>query len=643
MKDGSYKINFDKIGIIPGLIENDAFQTIQALPGVESVNEKVSNINIRGGTNDQNLILWDGIRIYQAGHFFGLISAINPHQNHTVKLFKNGTPPSYGNSVSSVIELSSDKKINQDFTAELGLTFLSTDAFIDTPLDQKSSIQISARTSINNAFITPTYLQYYDRAFQNTELTANPDKMLNTKEKFYFSDVSFRWLYKLSEQDVLRLNYFSINNELKFTAEEFSLNSIQRKVSELSQSSLGMGAYYHRNWSENLATSLQLYHSNYNLNSTNSSINANTYLEQENILYENSLKITSNWALNNLFELNAGYQFITTNTKDTETETTITNEEAIKNGINANNVFSNLRYQSKDRKTVLNTGLRLNYINTFHSLLAEPRLSFNQQFFKHFSIEILGEIKNQSISQVINFQNDFLGIENRKWQLANQQTLPVTKSKQVSLGINYQKNNWLASIESYLKKVEGISSQTQGFQNQYEYAQLIGDYKILGVDLLINKKFKNFDARLSYSFTENNYYFKDLPASTIPNNFEIANSFTFASSYSYKNFKASGGLIWRSGKPFTPISANGITNNQFDYELMNSGNLKNYMRVDVSVSQEFKIQKKLIAYAGLSIWNLLDRKNIINSYYRLNNNNQVYLVNQKALGLTPNFVFRLKF
>ena len=244
---------------------------------------------------------------------------------------------------------------------------------------------------------------------------------------------------------------------------------------------------------------------------------------------------------------------------------------------------------------------------------------------------------------VLNFQNDFLGIENRKWQLADQLNFPITKSRQASIGVNYQKNNWLASIESYVKKVEGISSQSQGFQNQYEYAQIIGDYRIVGLDILLNKKFRNFDARLSYSLTDNDYFFDDLSVNEIPNNFEIVNSFTFATSYSYKNFKASGGLIWRTGKPFTPISANGLANNQFDYEPINSNNLKDYMRVDISVSQEFKIQKKLLAYAGLSIWNLLDRENIINSYYRQNDNNQIYLVEQKALGLTPNFVFRIKF
>ncbi len=643
IKGGSFKINFDEIGIIPGLIENDAFQTIQALPGVESVNEKVSNINIRGGTNDQNLILWDGIRVYQSGHFFGLISAINPHQNHTATLYKNGTPAYFGNSVSSVIELASDKKLNDDFTAEIGLTFLSADAFIDTPLDKKSSIQIAARTSINGAFITPTYLQYYDRAFQDTEVTTNPTNISNTEEDFRFSDVSFRWLYQLSEKDLLRLNYFSISNELGFTAKELNNGTIETKSSKLSQNSLGMGVYYRRNWSENFTSQLQLYHSNYHITATNEILNTNDYLEQENNLYENALKLTTKWTFNNHFQLNSGYEFISTKIKDAEANEEITNEDFVGNTINVNNLFSSLRYQSPSKNTLINAGTRLNYFNDFNLFLAEPRVSINQQFLNNFSVEVLGEFKSQYLSQVINFQNDFLGIENRKWQLSNRQNFPIIQSRQASLGLNYQKNNWLASIESYLKKVEGISSQSQGFQNQYEYAQIVGDYRILGLDILINKKFKNFDARLSYSLTDNDYFFYDLSPTGIPNNFEIVNSFTFATSYNYKNFKASAGLIWRTGKPFTPITETGLANNQFDYEPINSSNLKDYMRVDISVSQEFKIQKKLLAYAGLSIWNLLDRENIINSYYQQNENDQIYLVQQEALGLTPNFVFRVKF
>ena len=79
LNDGSLTIKPKTFGILPGLIEPDVLQTIQAIPGIISTDETVSNINVRGGTHDQNLLLWDGIKMYQSGHFFGLISAFNPH------------------------------------------------------------------------------------------------------------------------------------------------------------------------------------------------------------------------------------------------------------------------------------------------------------------------------------------------------------------------------------------------------------------------------------------------------------------------------------------------------------------------------------------------------------------------------------
>ena len=86
--EGSIKINASELGILPGLTDPDVLQTIQALPGIQSINETVSDINVRGGANDQNLIFWDGIKMYQSGHFFGLISAFNPYLTKNVVLIK---------------------------------------------------------------------------------------------------------------------------------------------------------------------------------------------------------------------------------------------------------------------------------------------------------------------------------------------------------------------------------------------------------------------------------------------------------------------------------------------------------------------------------------------------------------------------
>jgi hypothetical protein len=69
--DGSISISPSQLGILPGLTEPDVLQSIQLLPGVQSPNETASGLFIRGGTPDQNLILWDGIKMYHSGHFLG--------------------------------------------------------------------------------------------------------------------------------------------------------------------------------------------------------------------------------------------------------------------------------------------------------------------------------------------------------------------------------------------------------------------------------------------------------------------------------------------------------------------------------------------------------------------------------------------
>ena len=88
---------------------------------------------------------------------------------------------------------------------------------------------------------------------------------------------------------------------------------------------------------------------------------------------------------------------------------------------------------------------------------------------KNLDLNILGEMKSQAISQQIDHQTDFFGIEKRWWILANNTTIPIQKSKQVSFGIDFNKNNWLMTLETYYKKVTGINSSSQGFQNQYQY------------------------------------------------------------------------------------------------------------------------------------------------------------------------------
>ncbi|MEW7292360.1 TonB-dependent receptor plug domain-containing protein [Aquimarina sp. 2304DJ70-9] len=642
--DGSVIIDYTDFGILPGLIEPDLLQTIQALPGILSVEETVSDINVRGGTNDQNLILWDGIKMYQSGHFFGLISAFNPYLTKNVQLIKNGTSASYGDGISSVIAMNTTNEINQNLDASLGINMISADAYIDTPLGKKSSLQLSVRKSISELVETPTYTQFFDKVFQDSEVINTAENVFNTEDEFSFYDTSLRWLYQLSSKDLLKVNALLIRNDLIFE-ENTLINQINiARESSIKQNNSAGSISYQRNWNEIFKSELLIYGTNYNLEAINSDILNNQRLLQDNEVKEGGFKLNNLLKLSTSFNLKTGYQFNETGISNLRDVSNPTFRDFTKEVIRTNSLFSEVEYKSKDNNTHLNLGARLNHFDKFNDYFLEPRISFNHRFYNHFTVEALGELKSQVTSQIIESQNDFLGVENRKWILSNDENIPILKSKQISLGLSYNHNNWLISTDIYYKNVDGIISQSQGFQNQFEFIQDHGSYTVRGVDFLINKRFKNFSTWFSYSYAKNDYTFNRLFEIDFPNNIDITHNINFALTYTLENFKFSSGINWHSGKPTTlPIAGNEIENGNINYQDPNRGTLNDYIRWDASATYNFKINNKIKGLAGVSIWNILSQENIVNNYYKITPEDNVEEIKEFGLGFTPNAVIRINF
>ncbi len=304
--------------------------------------------------------------------------------------------------------------------------------------------------------------------------------------------------------------------------------------------------------------------------------------------------------------------------------------------------FTQLGYVSEDRQTTINAGFRYNYLDKFKKHLLEPRFSFNQRFLNSFNLEILGEFKHQNTSQIINFQNDFLGIEKRRWRLSNDADIPVIIGKQVSTGLSFSNKGWLINLVGYYKDVKGITTSSQGFQNQYQFVAASGSFDAMGVDLLIRKQFKNLNTWLSYSYLSSDYTFESLPEASFPNNLEVVSSATFGATYITPRILFSAGLNWHSGKPITrPMEGNEVINNIINYGTVNNDRLDDYMRVDMSAIYQFKMKGTSKVNIGVSVWNLLDKENTINNFYRINALRTVEEVKQNSLGITPNAVLRV--
>ncbi|MFS4493669.1 TonB-dependent receptor domain-containing protein [Maribacter sp. 2308TA10-17] len=652
--DASIDMNTDEFGILPGLIEPDILQTVQALPGIKSIDETVSDINIRGGSNDQNLILWDGIKMYQSGHFFGLISAFNPFLTDKVTLIKNGTSAQYGDGVSGIIDMRTNNELTEDFYGGAGFNLISGDVHGQIPLGEKIALQFSGRRAFTDFLNTNTFSNFFTKAFLNNQVRDGLSQSVDVErdDTFYFYDFTGKVLYDINSDQKLRFSFINMNNFLDYS--ELDLNTNSSTSSALDQTNYSFGGSLESKWTDKFSTFMNTYYSNYNLDAVNIDATGRQIFSQSNTVIENAFRLNTNLKINTNLDWLNGYQLTETSITDFADVTLPPFSRNVKDIVKMHAFFSELGYVSKNEKLHLRGGARLNYYdnpNTFTEFVIEPRLNLNYAFTRELKAMILGEYKSQATNQVIDLEQNFLGIEKRRWILSNGDNLPITKSKQVSFGINYDSRDFYIGVEGFYKEVNGINTSTQGFESQNQFNSEdgeIGKYDVKGIEFLINKKTSKYSVWASYAYNLNNYTFDDVVPPTFPNNFDIRHTATFAGTYTFNKLKIGIGLNYRTGKPFTePDTDNPLDTTFFpariNYNTVNSSRLTEYLRADASAIYNFKLSSDIKASAGISVLNFTDRLNLLNTYYQVNDLNVIETVESFSLGLTPNFSFRVKF
>ncbi|WP_228054791.1 TonB-dependent receptor [Kordia antarctica] len=650
--DGSTVLNTKEFGILPGLTAPDILQSIQALPGVESANESIANINVRGGTNDQNLMLWDGIKMYHSGHFFGLISAYNPYLTEKVTVTKNGTSSEYSDGVSSTIKMETKDNITNEFSGGFGFDLISADAFLEIPLTENLELHVSARRSYTDIFNTPTYDRYFDRSFQDSDININSDNINEaaTTSNFVFNDYSAKILYDFNENHQFRLSFLSIDNQLDYmeTTTNTSDETISR-VSELNQSNIGTSGNWKASWSDKLNTEFSGFYSTYMVDADDYRVESDQRLTQINEVIETGIKLKASYKWTENIRLNAGYQFNEIGILN-ETKVSLPFFERIKKDVLLNHAaFAEAEY--KKENTYVRLGLRANYFQQFQKFRLEPRINIRQKLSNQFAVKFLGEFKNQSATQIVDFQDDFLGVENRRWILANNENIPIAESIQGSAGIEFNHNNLVIDVTGFYKNIDGITTSSQGFYNGLQFSDATGSYQSYGLEFLANKTADAYSAWISYTHSINDYTFDQFTPSKFPNNVDARHSVSAAFNYEFiKNLKISVGGIWRSGQPYTePIEGNETVQNgnftQVNYEEPNSSFLNNFKRLDASISYGFNIHNDIKGTLKAGVLNITNERNVINRYYEVDSedNTKAKRVDNISLRMTPNVSFRVSF
>ena len=136
---------------LPRLAEADLFRSLQVLPGVLPTSDFSSELNIWGGSSDQNLILLNGIEVYKPTHLGGLFSIFNMDAIKDVKLIKGGIPAKYGGRLSAVVDVADREGNRNQAHGKVGVSFLSSQATLEGPIPHGAWLVAGRRTYVDAA------------------------------------------------------------------------------------------------------------------------------------------------------------------------------------------------------------------------------------------------------------------------------------------------------------------------------------------------------------------------------------------------------------------------------------------------------------------------------------------------------------
>ena len=678
--DGSVVISPKKLRILPGLVEPDILTSIQGLPGVTSPTEDAAALYIRGGTPGENLILLDGIKMYQTGHLFDQISAFNPYIISETQVYRGGTSVRYGDRISGVVSMTTDDKVLDSLEIGAGLNLTHADLFIKTPISKSLGLLASVRRTTADIYDNITTQNLINKVFQNTrgEIIATDTDIEDPSQKDsrYFADTNVKLLWKMNPKNTLKLSSLFTENRLEnfaFTTDRTGGEFLVEDIFKVRN--LGSSLQWCRK-TKALAHVLLAYASYYDqrYKVTDEDFDGIYVFGDDNKVEDYGISYEIDLMLNKKYNLNFGYQFVYNETSIRseflflgEFDNTPSIDKLNMNAAN-HTVYTEFQYQTPNYN--MNLGFRNSYLTNYNNFYLEPRLFSSWEVLPKLRVTTSFELKNQQIFRYnsfgsIDILNPFLPISNNLWLLSDKSndniefgySNPVVKSSQLTFGVLWKYKGWHVDVEGYYKRIKDLA-RLDDFILNYTLnidEDFFGDFPIgnedrVGVDFLVKKTFHNYRFWCSYTLSETAISYPDLDFDKFPNPYNQQHIFNISQTLKVNDFEFALGWNYASGRPFTKL----IPSEEDDYGVIvdpkgiNASRYSDYQRLDLSALYRLKPKnQKYRILIGASIKNLLDTKNQISQEYRFEFNNSgnevLSTFGNRSLRRTPDFVFRLNF
>ncbi len=524
-------LNMKQLPVLMG--ETDLIKALQLLPGVQSGMEGTSGLYVRGGGPDQNLILLDGVPVYNVNHLFGFFSVFNTDAIQNVTLIKGGFPARYGGRLSSVLDIRMKEGNMNSFHGEGSVGLISSKLTLEGPIKKgKTSFLISGRRTYADILSMPFQI------YKNNKKTRD-DYESQLFMGYYFYDLNAKINHKFSDKSRL---YFSIyTGRDKFYINESSKGYVDQAkenyIDESYKNSLNWGNLTSViRWNHFLAndifSNLSLTVSNYKFGmmsdeKSESSYEGTDYFYQSTINYNSGIldygfkyDIDFNRIPDHYIKLGIGDTYHIYKPGITVTYAEDRNSVPIDTTFGNKDLTSNeLFIYGEDDFNLgdlikLNLGIHFSSFNTSGTVYNsfEPRLSGRLKLSPVSSLKVSYVKMTQYIHLLT---NNTIGLPTDLWVPATDIVEPQ-RSWQISAGYSTLiSDQWELSVETYYKSMTGLIEYKEGasfFNVMTDWYDKIesGKGRSAGIELFIQKTEGNTTGWIGYTLSKSTRQFEHI-------------------------------------------------------------------------------------------------------------------------------------
>ncbi|HEX2921851.1 MAG TPA: TonB-dependent receptor [Bacteroidales bacterium] len=666
------KITPVKMEQLPDLGEKDVMRSFQLMPGVSASNESSSGLYVRGGTPDQNLILYDGFTVYHVDHLYGFYSAFNANALKDIQLYKGGFESKFGGRLSSVTEITSKEGSQKYFNIGGDISMLSTNLFAEIPIGKKFSSMIAVRRSYQGKIYDMIFSKFNKSANVNApDMGTGPGRRFSqeTKVKSYFYDLNGKFTYRPTRKDVVSLSIFNGTDELdnSFKSDipsfgqanaNFSMNS-----TDLTRyGNIGSSIKWSRKWTDKLYGNTILSYSNYynkrdrsqerNIFNTNDSARVSmSGVFENNDLKDFSFKSDYQYEITDFSQMQFGSFATLYDIKYSYAQSDTANildrsARAILGGLYIQN-----RLKLFGDKLQMTPGLRASYFQQTKRFYFEPRMSFNYIVSDFLALKGSTGKFFQYANKVM--REDIMSGSKEFWILSDDESIPVSSALHFNLGLSYEIPDYTFSVEGYYKKISNLTEYSLRVNpspagNSYSENFFNGKGYSAGIEFLTQKNAGSLNGWVSYTLATAKNYFPDYTNYYFPANQDVRNEFKIIGMYKHKRWDFSANWIYASGRPYTaPSGAYNITlldettKEFFTVTSKNSIRLPDYHRLDISANYRLLLgsrgdkKRREIGSVSFSIFNVYNRNNLWYKEYILEEG-EIIANSVSYLGIVPN-------